>query len=162
MERLGTTEAAVDGAYRNPAPQPARQRGEFPKATSSRVCRNQPQFSHINVSDGKTDNKGHGKARPSWGPDQRDDLWLKIDLGKQHDIDKVVVTIRADFPHDSWWKSGTLQFSDGSALHVTLNKKDAAQTIAFPPRQVSWVKFTDLVAAEPKWCGLTEVEIWGR
>jgi hypothetical protein len=162
VKTRGIPEAVVNRGYRNLALNPAGQRGEFPKATSSSVCRNQPQFSHINVIDGNTDNKGHGKARPSWGPDQVDDLWLKIDLRKQHDIDKVVVTIRADFPHDSWWKSGTLEFSDGSALHFTLKKKDSAQTIAFPPRKVSWVRFTDLVAAEPKWCGLTEVGIWGR
>ena len=162
MEIRGITEATVNRAYRNLALNPAGQRGEFPKAASSSVFGNLPQFSHINVIDGKTDNKGHGKAKPSWGPDQRADLWLKIDLGKTHDIDKVVVTIRADFPHDSWWKSGTLEFSDGSTLHFTLKKKDAAQTIAFAPKKVSWVRFTHLVAAEPRWCGLTEVGIWGR
>jgi len=162
MKTRGITEAAVNRGYRNLALNPDGRRGEFPKATSNSVCRNQPQFRAANVIDGKTDNKGHGKARPSWGPDQLDDLWLKIDLGKQHDVDKVVVTIRADFPHDSWWKSGTLEFSDGSSLDFTLKKKDSAQTIAFPPRKVSWVKFTNLVAAELKWCGWTEVGVWGR
>lgn len=148
--------------YRNLAINPDGKRGQFPKASSNSVCHDLPEFSPQNVINGKTDNKGHGKRCPSWGPDQRDDLWLNIDLGDEVEIDKVVVYIRADFPHDSWWKSGVLEFSDGSKLAFKLKKTAAAQTIAFPPKKATWVKFTELVAAEKKWCGFTEIQIWGK
>ena len=29
---------------------------------------------------------------------------------------------RADYPHDNWWKSGTVIFSDGSTLELELAK----------------------------------------
>ena len=91
-----------------------------------------------------------------------EDAWIQIDLGKEHEIDKVVITIRADFPHDSYWESGVIEFSDGSRHPFSLKKKAKAQTISFPALHTSSIKISDLKRAEDKWCALTEVEIWGR
>lgn len=162
MKERGISDADIDRGYYNVALNPDGKRGEFPNTSSNSVCRDLTEFSHKNVIDGKTDNKGHGKQYPSWGPDMIDDVWLKIDLGKEFEVDKIVAYIRADFPHDSWWESGILEFSDGSRLPIKLKKSSAAQTIAFPKKKVSWVKFTNLTAAEKRWCGFTEIQIWGR
>ena len=113
--------------------------------------------------DGKKENKGHGGTFPSWGPDKRTDLWWKVDFGKKKDIDKVVIYIRADFPHDKYWKTATLEFSDGSKEKIALNKTADGQEFKFSKRSVSLMKITDLVQDEPLgWCALTEVEVWGE
>jgi len=70
--------------------------------------------------------------------------------------------IRADFPHDSWYESGTLEFSDGSKFPFKLKPSAAPQTIAFPKKKVAWAKFTNLIRAEKKWSGFTEIQIWGK
>jgi len=148
--------------YRNLALNPGGERGAYPKTTSNSVCRDLPAFDHANVIDGLTDNRGHGKRFPSWGPEKIEDPWIQIDLGQECEVDKLVITIRADFPHDSYWESGILEFSDGSRHPFTLKKKAAAQTISFAPRTTSSVRIAELKSAEEKWCALTEVEIWGR
>jgi len=162
VESRGVDVSDPGRGYRNLALNPDGKRGEFPKTSSNNVCRDLSEFSHVKVVNGRTDNRGHGKRHPSWGPGMIDDPWLRIDLGKEHEMDKLVITVRADFPHDSYWKSGVIEFSDGSRHAFSLKKKAAAQTIAFPPRRASWVKVNDLVRAEDKWCAFTEVEIWGR
>ena len=154
-------------SYRNVALNPNEEKGKYPKAiTNSEVP--QESFLARNVIDGVHKNYGHGIPFPSWGPWKQNDSWLKIEFEKEYEIDKTVVYIRADFTpytsadHDSWWRSGTLEFSDGTSVAFKLERSAEAQTIEFPKRKVEWVKFTKLVPEEDKWCGFTEVEVWGK
>lgn len=142
--------------------------GEFPKASASDEY-NAREFGAHNVINGKTSNKGHGKGFPSWGPNRRDDLWLKIDFGKTVAVNKAVIYVRADFKpytgsdHDSWWKTGVMGFSDGSKVPFSLKKIADGQSITFKARRTKWVKFTDLVADDIKlWCGFSEIQIFGK
>ncbi len=155
-------------AYRNVAlntHDPLGQSNFFPHATASNVYRDMPFFSARNTIDGVCENRRHG-GRPyqSWGPHKRTDLWWKVDFGRPVEIDKIVLTIRADFPHDSWWKSAVVEFSDGSTEKIDIEKDSEKQTFKFKKRTVTWVRFTELVqpTEELKWCALTEVEVWGR
>ena len=46
-------------------------KGDFkphPIASSNSECRHDLAFAAMNAIDGKTENKGHGSAFPSWGP----------------------------------------------------------------------------------------------
>jgi hypothetical protein len=71
--------------------------------------------------------------------------------------------VRADFPHDSYWQSAVIEFSDGSQLPIQINRSADFQEFAFPKRSVSWVRFSKLVPADPaRWCSFIEVEGWGR
>jgi len=71
--------------------------------------------------------------------------------------------IRADFPHDSYWKSAVVEFSDGSRLPIQLTSSASLQEFKFSSRRVSWLRITQLVPQDPgKWCALIEVEAWGR
>ena len=153
-------------AYRNVALNPLDVRGEtafYPHATSNSECRDDPSFAARNAIDGRTENKGHGATHPSWGPDQRTDLWWKVEFGRSVRIDKVVLSIRADFPHDRHWRRATIEFSDGSRETIAIEKKAESQTFAFSQRTVDWLRITDLIQDEPLgWCGFTEVEVWGR
>jgi hypothetical protein len=162
----GTSQSSHPGEYRNLALNPNDTNGPavtYPHATSNSVCRGEFCFAAKNVIDGSTANKGHGPDFPSWGPDKRTDLWLKIDFGRGVEVNKVVIYIRADFPHDSYWKAGAIEFSDGSKEKISLQKTAEPQEFGFTSRRIKWLRITDLVGDEPLgWCGLAEVEVWGR
>ena len=79
-------------------------------------------------------NQGHG-AYPyhSWAGGARNDLEWWLDFGRDVEIDKLVFFLRADFkhdqngvPHDSYWKSIDIEFSDGEIIHgeFTLDGSD--------------------------------------
>ncbi len=153
--------------YRNLALNPYDVRGDttfYPHASSNSECRNEPDFCARNAIDGFKQNTGHG-AWPfqSWGPDQRKDLWLNIEFGRPVEIDKLILYIRADFPHDKYWNKAAIDFSDGSHESIDIQKTADAQEFKFKKRVVTWIHIAGLVQEEPLgWCGFTEVEVWGR
>ncbi|MBT7302921.1 MAG: hypothetical protein HN849_25540, partial [Victivallales bacterium] len=152
--------------YTNVALNPFCSRGEpqsFPHASSNSECRGDNAFAARHVIDGRTENTGHGPLFPSWGPDKRGDLWLKIDFGGQVEIDRIDLAIRADFPHDAFWHQATAEFSDGTRQTLKIRKDAAPQTFRFPKRQVTWLRFIDLKQPPPLgWAAWSEVEVWGR
>ena len=152
--------------YRNVALNPAASQGEatsYPHATSNSEYKGLAQFAARSAIDGRTDNRGHGKRFPSWGPDKRKDIWWQVDFGREVTIDRIALLIRADFPHDSHWQTATLEFSDGSRERIRIAKTAEKQHFPFRQRTVTRMRMTDLVQDEPLgWCGLTEVQVWGR
>ncbi len=156
----------ITTGYRNLALNPKDVMGDskvFPHASTNSVCRNDRVYAANNVVNGKTANTGHGGRFPSWGPDRREDLWIKIDLGKSYQIDKLVLWIRAQERHDKHWHSATLEFSDGSKEKINIKWTKEPQTFKFRKRKASWVKFTNLGQKKPLgWCAFSEVQIWGQ
>jgi len=136
----------------------------FPHASTNSVSRSLFDFEARNAIDGVTQNGHHGVwPYQSWGPQLRTDLWWKVDFGRAVELDKIRLMVRADFPHDSYWKSADVEFSDGS--HVSIQIKEAAesQEFSFAKRRTSWLRITNLVPADPsRWCSFIEVEAWGR
>ena len=154
-------------AYRNVALNPYDVRGKatfFPHATSNSECRNEPDFAARNAIDGQSKNKGHGRwPVQSWGPDKRTDLWWRVDFGRPVEVDKLMLAIRADFPHDRHWHAATVEFSDGSREKIEIKKQAEPQAFEFKKRTVAWLQLTGLVQEPPLgWCALTEVEVWGK
>ncbi|MDO5308160.1 MAG: hypothetical protein Q4G03_01485 [Planctomycetia bacterium] len=154
--------------YRNVALNPGDVQGDklfvkqYPHAMSNSEYGCLDEFAAKNVIDGKTSNQGHGAAFPSWGPNLRTDLWLEIDFGCDVEIDKLVLYLRADFPHDAAWKSATVYFSDGSSMPLELQETAQPQTFQFSKRRVRSLRITDFQTDEPlKWHGITELEVWG-
>lgn len=151
---------------RNVALNPKATQGEatsFPHALTNSEYAFMDCYAAKNVMNGRKENKGHGEKFPSWGPNKRTDLWLTIDFGRLVEVDQVVLYLRADFPHDSCWKSAVLEFSDGSRVPIELKKTAEPQEFTFDKRQTTFVKITDLQEDRPLgWCGLTEVEVWGQ
>jgi len=136
----------------------------FPHATASSVYHQMPVFAARNAIDGERANTHHG-AWPyqSWGPDKADGFWWQLDFGRMVELDEVRLVLRADFPHDSYWKQATLEFSDGSTQTLTLTRSTAAQEFRFPVHRTAWIRLTHLLPAESSgWCALTEVEAWGH
>ena len=136
----------------------------FPHASTSSSYKDMPAYVARNVIDGMSKNTRHsGWPYQSWGPHRREDLWLKVDFGRPVEIDKMVLVIRADFPHDRHWHSAVLEFSDGSREAIKIEKKGKPQTFTFKKRTASWMRFTKLVQAKPLgWCAFVEVEVWGK
>jgi len=162
----GLGDAETTNEYRNVALNPKDVMGlplSYPHASSNSECRNDPVFAARCAIDGKNSNRGHGGKFPSWGPDKRKDLWWQVEFGREVEVDKIVLHIRADFPHDRHWHSATVEFSDGSSEKIVIKKTVEPQRFTFAKRVATWMKFTDLVQDEPLgWCGFTEVEVWGK
>jgi hypothetical protein len=161
-----TSHSSSLGQYRNLALNPSDVRGPavtYPHAASNSECRNELCYAAKNAIDGNTANRGHGPKYPSWGPDKRTDIWLKIDFGRAVEVNKVVICIRADFPHDAYWHTGSIEFSDGSKEKISLQKTANPQEFLFSPRRINWLRITDLIQDEPLgWCAFTEVQAFGR
>jgi hypothetical protein len=157
--------------YRNLALNPCdlRQTGPapvqmYPHATTNSVSRSLFDFESRNAIDGVTQNGHHGIwPYQSWGPQLRSDLWWKVEFGRIVELNKILLMVRADFPHDSYWKSADVEFSDGSHESIQLGSSAEFQEFSFRKRRVSWLRLTNLVPADPaKWCSLIEVEVWGH
>ena len=105
------------GEYRNLAENPADQRGEveaYPHATANVETRNESGFAARNVIDGEHIACGHGEwPFGSWGIGARTDARLTLDFGREVEIDALTLYLRADFPHDAYWISGTVTLDDG-------------------------------------------------
>jgi len=136
----------------------------FPHASTNSVSRGLPDFRARNAIDGMTQNGHHGIwPYQSWGPELRNDLWWKVDFGRPVEVDKVRLMVRADFPHDSYWHSAVIEFSDGKELPIEISQTGEFQDFTFPKRSTSWVRLNKLVPADPtRWCSFIEVQVWGR
>jgi hypothetical protein len=136
----------------------------FPHSSTNSYARNLFDFAARNAIDGVKQNGHHGIwPYQSWGPEQRLDVWWKLDFGRPVEVDSIRLMIRADFPHDSYWKSAVIEFSDGSRLPIQITSTSELQRFNFSKRRVTWFRITNLVPADPgKWCSFIEVEAWGH
>ena len=136
----------------------------YPHASSNSVSRDLFDFAARNAIDGRSLNGHHGVwPYQSWGPQLRTDIWWKLDFGRPVRLDKVRLMVRADFPHDSYWKKADLEFSDGSRVPLEIAGSPEFQDFSFPARNVEWMRIVNVVPADPaKWCSLMEVEAWGK
>ena len=153
--------------YRNLAQNPYDAEGDsrvFPHAVSNSECRGEPVFAARNAIDGCRENRRHG-AWPyqSWGPEKRSDVWWQVDFGREVEVDKVVISLRADFPHDKHWHKGVFVFADGERRVVSFQKTGDRQAFTFQPKRTTSLRLADLVQETPLgWCAVAEVEVWGR
>ena len=134
----------------------------FPHASTNSVSRDAYNFEARNAIDGVSHNGHHGEwPYQSWGPLVRDDLWWRLDFGREVSIDTIRIMLRTDFPHDSYWKKGVVEFSDGTTLPLEMTPVSDFQDFHFTAKHVSWLRLTHLVSAEERWSGLIELEAWG-
>lgn len=154
-------------AYRNLACNPNDQHGlttSFPHATANVETRGESVFAAMNAIDGVIAPYHHGRwPYQSWGINQRPDAEWTLDFGRTVSVDRVVVYLRADFPHDNWWEQAKLTFSDGTEMLLPLEKGGHAQTFTFEPKKISWLKLSDLKKADDPspFPALTQVEVYG-
>jgi hypothetical protein len=136
----------------------------FPHACANVETRGESVFAARNAINGNNLNYSHGEwPFESWGINQQDDAEITVDFGRTVEIDKVVLTLRADFPHDNYWERVTLTFSDGSKHIAQLVKTHEPQPILLQRRKVEWIKLGELVkSADPSpFPALSQVEVFG-
>ncbi len=165
-----TAEPADPGewrAHRNLSLNPLDRRGEtayYPHCIANVETRDESVFAARNTIDGVTENNCHGEwPYQSWGDDENPHAEITIQFGRRVRVDKAVIHLRADFPHDNYWREVTLLFSDGSQLTTPLRKTAEEQTVSFEPRAVEWVKLTRLIKSEEEspFPALTQWAIYG-
>ncbi|MDR3207816.1 MAG: carbohydrate-binding protein [Oscillospiraceae bacterium] len=155
-------------SYRNLALNPLdshENEGLFPHAAANVETRGESVFAARNAVNGNTTSAGHG-AWPyeSWGINQRADAALTVSFGRPVVVDKLVLTLRADFPHDNWWTQATVLFSDGTRLTPLFEKHGLPQAFAVPPRTVEWVTLCEMKKDETDpspFPALVQLECWG-
>ena len=140
----------------------------FPHAVANFVTREEPCFFERNAIDGVIDNSSHG-AYPyhSWGGGLREDLEFEIRFGEPVEVSRAVIFIRADFPHDTYWKECDLEFSDGSRVHAELRGVAEGQEIEFETRTTEFVRLTGLKQQRLEdgslsFAALSQMQIFGK
>ena len=153
----------------------------FPHASANFVTREDPCFYERNAIDGVINNQGHG-AYPyhSWAGGARNDLSYVLDFGREVEIDKLVFYLRADFahdpktgiPHDSYWKSIDIEFSDGEVINASftmdgtdLNPENSkGQVVTFDKKTTKTVRLFNFtqVSEVLSFAALTQIEVYGN
>ncbi len=142
------------------------QKRYFPHASANLVTREDPCFYERNAIDGVKETNGHG-AFPyhSWAGGAREDLEYYLDFGREVEVEKLVFYLRADFPHDTYWKALDVEFSDGSLKTASFTKTGDGQELILPePKKTKTIHLTNFKQAELpfSWAALIEVEVFGK
>ena len=168
---LSASEATDDEAYglRNIALNPYDMHGKarfFPHAYANLVTREDPCFFERNAIDGVCDNSSHGGyPYHSWAGGAREDLEYYIDFGTEVEVEKVVFFLRADFPHDTYWKSIDVEFSDGTLKCTRFEKTAEGQALVLDePIVTKIVHLTNFkqVSYPFSWAALSQIEVYGK
>lgn len=159
----------TDNSYRNLARNPADQRGEtacYPHATANVETRDESWFCARNTIDGEHIANGHGPwPYGSWGIGARTDAQLTLDFGREVEVDRLVLYLRADFPHDAHWVQGTVRLSDGEELTFPLEGIDGPQEIDLngKHRIDSLMLYKLIKSNHPSaFPALRQIEVYGR
>ena len=138
--------------------------GFYPHASANVETRGEAVFAARNAVDGVYENDAHGTwPYQSWGINRDPNAALTLDFGRAVIVDELRLTLRADFPHDSYWTQATVAFDDGSREVLQLTKTAAPQTFAITPRTAKSLKLFELKKAEDPspFPALTQLEAWG-
>lgn len=140
----------------------------FPHAVANFVTREDPCFFERNAIDGVTENRGHGMyPYHSWGGGLREDLEYTVHFGTEVEVSRATIYLRADFPHDTYWKEAALFFSDATTVPVTLAGTAEGQTVEFEARRTEYVRLAGfrqmrLEDGSLSFAALSQIEIYGK
>ena len=161
--------ASEIASVRNIALNPADLRGEtdfFPHATANVETRGEAQFFCRNVIDGMRVSFKHGPwPFDSWGIGAREDAWCQLDFGRPVVTDRMLLTLRADFPHDAYWVRGHVVLSDGAEIEFPLEKRGDRQEILLGGMHtITWARLERLIKSDDPsaFPSLTQWEVIGR
>lgn len=139
-------------------------KGFFPHAQANVETRNEAVFAARNAIDGIFVNFSHGEwPYQSWGINRDPNAELRLDFGRTVAVDELRLTLRADFPHDSWWEEATVEFSDGSRETLRFEKTGTPQSFPIDPRKIEWLVLKELkkAADSSPFPALTQIEVFG-
>ncbi len=139
----------------------------FPHASANVETRNEAVFEARNAIDGCLACTSHGEwPYESWGINRQDDALFRLDFGRKVDIHEIRLYTRADFPHDNWWVSGRIRFSDGSDLPLKMGKLvDTPHVFSgLDKKDITWLTLSDLIKADDPspFPALTQIQVFGK
>ena len=140
----------------------------YPYAKANFVTRDEPWFEERNSIDGVIEQSSHGGyPYQSYAGGAREDIDYTLYFGTNVTVDEIILYLRADFKddHDTYWKSMTIEFSDGTKMPITLQKPTGGQS--FKPEKpivTDRIHLCDFKqAANPlSWAALTQIEVIGN
>ncbi len=140
----------------------------YPHAVANFVTRESPCFFERNAIDGNTANEGHGiYPYHSWGGGLREDLEFEVRFGCEVEVSRVTIFLRADFPHDTYWKEAELEFSDGTKRRIDLVGTKDGQSFDFEPVKTQFVKLAGfkqqrLPDGSLSFAALSQMQVYGK
>ncbi len=142
------------------------QKRYYPHSYANLVTREDPCFYERNAIDGVCHNESHGGyPYHSWAGGAREDLEYYLDFGTDVEIEKIVFYLRADFPHDTYWKSLDVEFSDKSIAHAEFIKTAEGQELILDEKKTTrTIHLTNFKQAELpfSWAALSQIEVIGN
>lgn len=138
--------------------------GLYPHTWANVETRGESVFASRNAVDGLLANTFHGEwPYTSWGINRDPDAEFHLDFGREVVLTSVGIYLRADFPHDAWWKEGTLSFSDDSGMTLEFKKTGGEQRFQFKPKKVTSLTFHKLIKADDPspFPALTQLKAYG-
>ena len=137
----------------------------LPHASANIETRGESVFAARNAIDGIVAANNHGRwPWSSWGINRDPKAEMRLDFGRDVTIDRVIFYNRADFPHDAWWQSASITFSDGTEEVFNFVKKDGPQEFKLPERTISSLVLHDLIKADDPspFPALIQLEVYGK
>ena len=139
-------------ALRDIARNPLDLRGDtdfYPHCTANVETRNESVFAARNVIDGLRYNTCHGEwPFESWGIGAREDAWCRLDFGREVLVERMALTLRADFPHDAYWVSGHVVDSAGRDIPFDLTRTGERQWVDLGGQRVRWLQLERMVKSD--------------
>ena len=118
----------------------------FPHADANFVTRESPCFFERNTIDGVCRNENHGHfPYHSWGGGLREDLEMYLYFGTEVMVKDIILYLRADFPHDTYWKEMDIEFSDKTTVHANFIGTAEGQRVELPEaKKTEYIKLCGL------------------
>ena len=142
------------------------QRKYFPHVSANFVTRGEECFFERNAIDGVCHNERHGNyPYHSWAGGAREDLKYTIEFGRDVQVEKLVFFLRADFPHDTYWKSVDVEFSDHAPVTAEFQETAAGQELILPePVTTKIIRLNHFKQAvyPLSWAALSQIEVYGN
>ncbi|MEG0277550.1 MAG: hypothetical protein RR630_11025, partial [Coprobacillus sp.] len=139
--------------------------GMYPHVSANAQTRGEPAFACVNIIDGLAANTHHGKwPYTSWGIGGCEDACVTLEFGRVVVIEKVIVYLRAQFPHDSWWTEGVIKFGDECQCVLNFKKTKEGQVFQFDNIKTDKISLGEFIKAndESQFPSLSLIEVYGH
>ncbi len=130
----------------------------YPKVTSSAGT-----GSAACVIDGRIENRGEGLYFPAWSPESEASGWIKIDFGREVELEVLKLWLRQGEKNKTNWTGCQVEFSGGNGVEFVLKPGSSdVQELRFPRRRCRWVKLSGFKGNSEAVGvgGITELEAW--
>jgi len=139
-------------------------KGIHPHASANVETRGEMVFAARNAIDGVFANHSHGDyPYASWGINRDPKAEMRIEFGRSVIADEIRLTLRADWPHDSWWTEAVVTDSNGKRYVLPLTKSPLPQVFPIEPTSMTSLTLGELKKADDPspFPALTQIEVWG-